>query len=99
MPAATLESSPAAVHAPSRSRTVPWWTRWVYPVLTLVLIATVVRGFWPTYFGPLMRGEILTKYWVIELHGLIFTGWMVLLLVQVALIYSRRVRVHRKVGK
>ena len=49
-------------------------------LLTLLLIAVVVRGFWPTYFGPLLTGRNVARPWVMHLHGAIFSGWMLLLL-------------------
>lgn len=78
---------------PVRSR-----ARRFYLAITLVLIAIVVRGFWPTYFGPLLGG-VVTRHWIIHLHGAIFSGWMVLLLLaQVSLVAMGRVGVHRRVG-
>ena len=57
----------------------------------------VVVGFWPSYFGPLMRGGV-TRPWIIHLHGAVFSGWMALLLLQVSLASTGRVRLHRRVG-
>ena len=68
-----------------------------YVGLTLFLIATVVIGFWPSYFGTLLTGGT-TRPFVMHLHGAIFTGWMVLLSVQVGLAATGRVRLHRRVG-
>jgi hypothetical protein len=60
-------------------------------------MAMVIRGFWPSYFGPLFTGGV-TRPWVIHLHGAVFSGWMVLLLTQVSLIATGRVQVHRRLG-
>lgn len=62
------------------------------------MIVIVVVGFWPSYFGPLLRGNV-TRPLVIQLHGLVFVGWMALLLTQVILAARGQVRLHRKVGK
>ena len=78
------------------ARTVPR-TRRFYLAITLILIAMVVRGFWPSYFGPLVSGGV-TRPWIIHLHGVIFVGWMALLLAQVSLVAMGRVRLHRRVG-
>ena len=45
----------------------------LYLALALVLVATVVRGFWPSYFGRLWNGTF-QAHWVIHLHGAAFTG-------------------------
>ena len=77
-------------------RTLPR-PRTFYLGITLILIAMVVRGFWPSYFGPLLSGGV-TRPWIIHLHGMIFVGWMGLLLAQVSLVVTGRVRLHRRVG-
>ena len=68
-----------------------------YLGLTLFLMATVLIGFWPSYFGTLLGGGV-TRPLVMHVHGAIFTGWMLLLFVQVALASSGQVRAHRRVG-
>ena len=68
-----------------------------YLGLTLFLIANVVIGFWPSYFGTLLSGGV-TRPMVMHVHGAVFTGWMALLLVQVGLAATGRIRVHRRVG-
>lgn len=86
------------VHAKGKHRIVPlFWTRGFYIAITLVLMVMVVGGFWPSYFGPLLSGGV-TRPWVIHLHGAVFSGWMVLLLAQVSLVASGRVRLHRQIG-
>jgi hypothetical protein len=69
-----------------------------YVGVTLVLIATVVTGFWPSYFGTLVSGGV-TRPLVMHLHGAVFTGWMALLLLQVSLAATGRIRLHRQVGR
>ena len=57
----------------------------------------VLAGFWPTYFGQFLNG-IPSRPWVVHLHGMIFTGWMVLLITQVILVATGRIQAHRTVG-
>ncbi len=89
-----VEVSPLPKRAvlPGRS-----WTRRFYVGITLILIAMVIRGFWPSYFGPLLSGGV-TRPWIIHVHGAVFSGWMVLLLAQVSLIATGRVQLHRRLG-
>jgi hypothetical protein len=68
-----------------------------YMGITGFMILMVLVGFWPSYFGPLLRGAAV-RPWVIDLHGAVFMGWMALLLTQVALAASRRIQAHRKLG-
>ena len=75
---------------------VPWW-RWFYLAITLVLIAIVVRGFWPSYFGHLLRDGVARPS-IIHVHAAVFSGWMALLLAQVSLVSMGRVRLHRRLG-
>lgn len=68
-----------------------------YLGLTLFLMATVVLGFWPSYFGTLLGGGVARPL-VMHVHGAIFTGWMLLLFLQVGLASNGQVRAHRRVG-
>jgi hypothetical protein len=69
-----------------------------YLGLTAFMVAIVVVGFWPSYFGPMLRGNI-ARAAVIQAHGLIFVGWMALLVAQVSLAVRGRTSLHRKVGR
>lgn len=70
----------------------------VYAGLSALMAGIVVVGFWPSYFGPMVRGEIARPA-VIQVHGLIFVGWIALLMAQVALAARGRIQLHRKVGR
>ena len=65
---------------------------------------TVVSGFARTYYGPLTMGgpraTLTGGPWtvVVHAHAALFTAWVVLFIVQTALISSRRVAVHRRLG-
>lgn len=89
-----VDAGAAPTRPAVRSRS---WTRTFYIAISLALIATVFRGFWPSYFGPLLSGGV-SRPWIVHLHGAVFVGWMMLLLAQVSLVASGRVRMHRRVG-
>ena len=69
----------------------------LYLALTAALVATVVVGFWPSYFGRLWQGTFDAP-WFMHVHAAVFTGWMVLLMVQAVLAAVGRVRAHRRLG-
>ena len=68
-----------------------------YIGLSLFLTATVVTGFWQSYFGALITGGV-SRPIVMHFHGAVFTGWMGLLLLQVGLAATGHVRAHRRIG-
>ncbi len=73
-------------------------SRRFYLAMSLWMAVIIVVGFWPTYFGPLLAGTLDLKP-ILEIHAVIFTGWMVLLVAQASLAYTRRLGWHRKLGR
>jgi hypothetical protein len=71
--------------------------RWFYVGISLFMVALVLAGFWPSYFGPLLRG-VTARPPVIQIHGIVFVGWMVLLVTQVAMVAVGRTALHRRIG-
>ncbi len=65
--------------------------------MSLLIAGVVVYGFSQTIVANLIRPEILPPL-VLYIHGAIFGGWVVLLLVQSALVRLRRVKWHRRLG-
>ena len=68
-----------------------------YVAMSILLVVMIVVGFWPSYFGPLMRG-VTEAPWILHLHGAIYMGWMFLLVAQTVLAARGRIRQHRAVG-
>ena len=69
-----------------------------YLVMTLVMAFFVFAGFGMTYWIPLASGTFPPAPPVVHLHGLVFSTWMILLVVQATLINFGRVSAHRSLG-
>lgn len=65
--------------------------------MTIACLAIAVIGFAPTYWRGLTTGTFRGGA-LVHLHALVFYGWMVLLVVQAALIAHGRVLQHRTFG-
>jgi hypothetical protein len=62
----------------------------------MALIAAV--GFWPTYYGPLVR-LTLTQPPLIHVHAIVFTGWLALFSAQAVFAATGRLRWHLRLGR
>jgi hypothetical protein len=71
--------------------------RLFYSGMALAAALTVLVGFAPSYY---LRGYFGSPALspVLHVHGLLFTGWIVLFVVQTALVAARRVALHRTLG-
>jgi hypothetical protein len=94
MSASAVAVAPSSASASARRRPA---RRRFYVGISIFMTAIMVVGFWPSYFARLLRGDVARPL-VVQLHGIVFVGWMVLLLTQVLLAASGRVRTHRRVG-
>lgn len=71
--------------------------RTFYVGMALVMAATVLIGFGPTfYLKPVMASPPLTP--LVWVHGFLFTGWIVLLVTQATLVAKDRTEVHMRLG-
>lgn len=70
--------------------------------MALLILTAVVIGFARTYYLrgllPVPTPAPLDPTGPIHVHALLFTGWVVLLLIQARLIAGKRVGLHRRVG-
>lgn len=67
--------------------------------MALAIIATVFIGFAPSYYlRPMFPGWPSPPESLFYVHGAIFTGWVVLLLLQAMLVSRGRTDLHRKIG-
>src|SRR5687767_8327498 len=64
-----------------------------YVALAVFLFAMIVVGFWPSYYGPLVRGAAKAPI-ILHIHGAIFIGWMLLLIAQTAFAARGDLRTH-----
>ena len=65
--------------------------------MAILLCCIVVYGFSRTYFlAGMMRAPLPAP--ILHIHGAVFTFWMLLYLVQTALISAKRVAWHRSLG-
>lgn len=77
----------------------PWrrLSRGRYIIAVLVMAVIVVLGFRP-FYSDLLRGGTET-HWLLTVHAAVFSGWLLLLLVQVALVALKRTRAHQSLGR
>ena len=71
--------------------------------VTLVMAVVVFAGFARTYYlrplvsAPALAGQLpITR--LIHVHALLFSSWMVLLVVQARLVAARKISLHRRLG-
>ena len=71
--------------------------RWFYVGMSIAFLITVFAGFAPTYYlrsyfnaTPLMP--------LLHVHGIVFTSWLVLFLIQTTLVAAHRTDIHRRLG-
>ena len=62
------------------------------------MIVIAIVGFWPSYFGPLLR-LAADRSIVIHFHAAVFVGWLALFTTQAALAATGRLRQHRRLGR
>lgn len=68
-----------------------------YAVMALAVAATAFAGFAPTFYLARFFGARPLPP-LLVLHGLLFSGWILLLLAQVSLVALRRTDWHRRLG-
>jgi hypothetical protein len=96
----TAAVAPAIPH----SRTAGRYDRLFYSGMAIVLALTVIVGFAPTYYLRLLGEAPMTTLSgrpmspLVHMHGALFTGWLVLFLVQTALVAAHRVKLHQQLG-
>lgn len=86
-----MNSTTPAASTPRRT------DRRFYTVMAVLIAAIVFAGFAPSfYLRPMFESRHLTGLLVV--HGVLFTAWIALFIVQVRLVAARRIDIHRKLG-
>ena len=68
-----------------------------FAAMALIMVAATFVGFAPTYYlAPAFGAKPISM--LLHVHGVVFTLWMLLYLVQTGLISARRADIHRLVG-
>ena len=79
------------IHSAGRDRRFYTWVAIAIPIIVLL-------GFARTYYlkglfnGPALPGLL------VHVHGLVMTSWVVLFIIQVRLVATRRTNIHRRLG-
>ena len=71
--------------------------RWFYIAMSILAVITVFAGFAPTYYlRPYYNTASLMP--LLHLHGMVFTSWLALFMVQTTLVAAHRTDIHRRLG-
>ncbi len=82
-----------AIRNPIRRRSRSWF----FASMSLAIAITVFLGFAPTfYLRPHFHPEPLP--WLLVLHGLVFSLWIILVVFQTALLPANNTQLHRRLG-
>lgn len=73
------------------------WIGRPYAIATLLVALLALVGFWPTYYGPLLRGAVETSE-LTHVHAAVQVLWLALFGAQVALAATGRVGLHTRLG-
>ena len=93
-----------AASASIRPASTATYDRRFYSTMAIVMALVVFAGFGPTFYlrsyfgGPVSVTGLVTITPVVLAHGLVFTAWVVLFVVQTGLIATRNVATHRRIG-
>jgi hypothetical protein len=92
------------VRAAAAPHVIGRYDRAFYSSVAIAAAAMTLVGFAPTYYfrffdgGPAATISGAPFSGVIHIHGALFTAWVLLFITQTALISTRRVAVHRRLG-
>lgn len=82
----------------------PKYDRIFFSCFAIAMALSVIVGFAGTYYARLLSSAPLHTFggraftWLVHLHGAVFTSWVLLFIVQTALVASHRTKVHMRLG-
>jgi len=82
---------------PGATKPTGWLNRYFYFFMSLLIAVTIIYGFSHTIDQNLIHAKP-ARPWILALHAAVFSSWVVFLILQSALIRTRNVHLHRKVG-
>jgi hypothetical protein len=96
MPELLVEPADRAARVAQRQRTREL-EHYLFGGAALLFAIVVFGGFARSYY---LRGLVAAPLpsWIVHVHGLLMTTWVVLFLAQAALIPAKRVRLHQRLG-
>src|ERR1041384_6632620 len=90
----TMDASPAGAAGP---RNLERQGRLFHTGMAVAFLLTAIVGFGPTYFfKPVHPSPPLSP--LLHAHGMVFTAWLVLLIVQSGLVRAERTDLHMRLG-
>jgi hypothetical protein len=80
-----------------RGRLAGWLRQNFYFAMALLIVAIAVYGFSHT-FAPKLLDQPYPRPWILYVHATLVPLWLLLFLTQTALVRSRNVKLHRRIG-
>jgi hypothetical protein len=99
-----MSAGTATISRSARAAAPGAYDRIFYSGMALTMALTVLVGFAPTYYlrtffgAPVTVSGSTSLTLLTHVHGALFTGWVLLFIVQTALIAARQTAVHRRLG-
>lgn len=84
-------------NAPTARSHRTWLDRYFYLGMSLLVAAVAVSGFSHTIGANLLHPDTRPP-WILHIHALVFSGWVVLFVVQSALMRVSKPALHRRLG-
>lgn len=66
--------------------------------MTITMASFIFGGFGLTYWQPMVSGALAPLPPIVHLHGLVYSSWIILLVVQALLVNVNNVKLHRSLG-